>query len=414
MQTVAAFLCCAALLGVAHSQVDLTLVPEANGTVVVQACLAKITGANIFATDNQMLRRIAYVETRDGTDSDTYTPTNNGGIWQLSESKYMQTKGSSSVLTAPVSSISSSFGITWSTTQWVDLRKPLYSALAARLYLLLISTSIPLATNINGQASYWVNQYTFSAGTTSDFTTAVTALQAIEGKNFVRAVQYCNFYIEFSTECSVNGLDLFFVLDESGSVGYSNYQLMKTFAYNIANSFTIGPDDVQIGLLSYSSGHSFRFYLNTHSTKSAVLTAINNIPYNSGGTNTAGALNALRLNGFTSSVGARPSSQGIPRVAIVVTDGYSNSFSQTVAAANALHTAGIIGFAIGISGANTAELNAIASEPSYVAFISSFNSALLANLQQTISNEACTGKHTHFLVRFVSNYGFLYYSLSRI
>ena len=96
MQTVAAFLCCAALLGVAHSQVDLTLVPEANGTVVVQACLAKITGANIFAADNQMLRRIAYVETRDGTDSDTYTPTNNGGIWQLSESKYMQTKGSSS------------------------------------------------------------------------------------------------------------------------------------------------------------------------------------------------------------------------------------------------------------------------------------------------------------------------------
>ena len=167
------------------------------------------------------------------------------------------------------------------------------------------------------------------------------------------------------------------------------------------------------------------------------MTAINNIPYNSGGTYTAGALNALRLNGFTSSVGARPSSQGIPRVAIVVTDGYSNSFSQTVAAANALHTAGIsfaigisgantaelnaiaqlsliLRFAIGISGANTAELNAIASEPSYVAFISSFNSALLANLQQTISNEACTGKHTHFLVRFVSNYGFLYYSLSRI
>lgn len=168
---------------------------------------------------------------------------------------------------------------------------------------------------------------------------------------------------------------------------------MKTFAYNIANSFTIGPDDVQIGLLSFASVSTFRFYLNTYSTKSAVLSAINNIPYNSGGTNTAGALNTLRQSGFTSSAGARPSSQGIPRVAIVVTDGYSNSFSQTVAAANALHAAGIIGFAIGISGANTAELNAIASEPSYVAFISSFNSALLANLQQTISNEACTGKY---------------------
>ena len=191
---------------------------------------------------------------------------------------------------------------------------------------------------------------------------------------------------------------------------------MKTFAYNIANSFTIGPDDVQIGLLSFASVSTFRFYLNTYSTKSAVLSAINSIPYNSGGTNTAVALNTLRQSGFTSSAGARPSSQGIPRVAIVVTDGYSNSFSQTVTAANALHAAGIIGFAIGISGANTAELNAIASQPTYVAFISSFNSALLANLQQTISNEACTGKYNEFtfLVRNTSLLFLYLHSLSRI
>ena len=195
MQAIAALLlCCAALLVRVHSQVDLTLIPEANGTTVVQACLAKITGANIFSADNQMLRRIAYVETRDGKDSDTYTPTNNGGIWQLSKSKYLQTKGSSSVLTAPVSSISSSFGITWSTTQWVDLRKPLYSALAARLYLYLISTSIPLGTNINGQASYWVNQYTSSAGTTSDFTSAVNFLQSSTGSVCCTACHMYGYY----------------------------------------------------------------------------------------------------------------------------------------------------------------------------------------------------------------------------
>ena len=47
------------------------------------------------------------------------------------------------------------------------------------------------------------------------------------------------------------------MMDESGSVGSSNYQLMKTFARNIANSFTIGPQDVQIGLLSFSSSIGF-------------------------------------------------------------------------------------------------------------------------------------------------------------
>ena len=172
------------LLGAVLSQgVDLTLVPEANGTTVVQACLAKISGSNIFTNDNQMLRRIAYVETRDGADSNTYPPNYHGGIWQLDQSKFQATQntGSNTQLQQPVTSISTAFGINWTSAQWVDLRKPFYSALAARLYFLLISTSIPLATDISGQASYWVNYYTFS-GTTAEFTNAVNTLQAVEGK----------------------------------------------------------------------------------------------------------------------------------------------------------------------------------------------------------------------------------------
>ena len=189
----------------------------------------------------------------------------------------------------------------------------------------------------------------------------------------------------------MNGLDLFFVMDASGSVGYSDFQLMKQFVYDIVDSFEIGPDNVRVGVMSYGSSYTFHFYLNTYTTKSEVLSAVNSLPYSGGGTNTALALNAVRTIGFTESNGARPVSTGIPRIAIVITDGYSNSYSNTVAAANALHNGGIIGFAIGISGANTNELNAIASEPSYAAFISNFDSNLLSNLQVTISQEACVG-----------------------
>ena len=195
----------------------------------------------------------------------------------------------------------------------------------------------------------------------------------------------------FVIDCDVSGLDLFFVMDASGSVGYSNFQLMKQFVYNIADSFEIGPDNVRVGVMSYGSSYTFHFYLNTYTTKSEVLSAVNSLPYSSGGTNTALALNTVRTIGFTESNGARPVSTGIPRIAIVITDGYSNSYSNTVAAANALHNGGIIGFAIGISGANTNELNAIASEPSYAAFITNFDSNLLSNLQVTISQEACVG-----------------------
>ena len=181
-------------------------------------------------------------------------------------------------------------------------------------------------------------------------------------------------------------------MDASGSVGYSNFQLMKNFVYNIANSFNIGSDSVRVGVMSYGSYNNYHFYLNTYSTKSSVLSAINNLPYSSGGTNTAGALDGMRTVGFSTSRGARPSSQGVPRVAIVITDGYSNSYSATVTAANNVHNAGIIVFAIGISGANQNELNAIASQLSYVSFISSFSLSLLNSLQYTISQESCVGK----------------------
>ena len=181
-------------------------------------------------------------------------------------------------------------------------------------------------------------------------------------------------------------------MDASGSVGSSNFQIMKTFVRDIANSFEIGPNDVQIGVMSYGSSNSFHFYLNTYSTKSSVLSAISALPYSGGLTNTAGALNGVRTTGFSQSNGARPTSEGIPRVAVVITDGYSNSYSATVTAANALHNAGIIAFAIGIAGANQNELNAIASQASYVSFISSFNVAQLSALQISISQEACVGK----------------------
>ena len=181
-------------------------------------------------------------------------------------------------------------------------------------------------------------------------------------------------------------------MDASGSVGYSNFQLMKNFVHNIADSFNIGSDSVRVGVMSYGSYNNYHFYLNTYSTKSSVLSAINNLPYSGGGTNTAGALDGTRTVGFSTSRGARPSSQGVPRVAIVITDGYSNSYSATVTAANNVHNAGIIVFAIGIAGANQNELNAIASQLSYVSFISSFSLSLLNSLQYTISQESCVGK----------------------
>ena len=191
----------------------------------------------------------------------------------------------------------------------------------------------------------------------------------------------------------MSGIDIYFVMDESGSVGSSNYQLMKQFVYDTVNAFDIGLDDTQVGVISYSSSATARFYLNNYHDKSTLLSAINNLPYNGGGTNTAGAIDLLRQSGFTSLNGGRPESQAIPRVGVVITDGYSNSYSATVTAAQSAHDDDIILFAVGIgTNVNNNELDAIASDLSYVSNLDGFDSTQFAALQTTITNEACTGK----------------------
>jgi len=65
------------------------------------------------------------------------------------------------VLTKYVMDIQKRFGIDWSSVEWKDLRKPLYSALGARLYVLFQSRmsddNIPLS--IEDQARFWKAHY---------------------------------------------------------------------------------------------------------------------------------------------------------------------------------------------------------------------------------------------------------------
>ena len=172
------------LLAVAKCQgQDLTIQEGTNGSAVVSACLSRLRDSEIFPSDNEMLRRIAYVETGDGNSPDTYRANYHGGIWALDEYLFDETQdvaSHESSLTSLYQEIQTKFSIDWSTVEWYDLRKPLYSALAARIYLSNVSTPIPISSLIQSQATYWVTYYNpFAAEST--FVTVVNDLLAIEG-----------------------------------------------------------------------------------------------------------------------------------------------------------------------------------------------------------------------------------------
>ena len=145
--------------------VDDTLREGADGSAVVRAVIGRIEDTNIFPNDNQLLRRIAYVESKDGTDN-TYRNGYYGGIWQVDEVGFNDTQDTASHpgLATKMDKFQEKLDIDWRTVRWQDLRRPLYSGLAARLFLSNKPAVIPCASDLSAQGEYWKVHYNTSAG----------------------------------------------------------------------------------------------------------------------------------------------------------------------------------------------------------------------------------------------------------
>ena len=149
--------------GWAASVDDRILQPGANGTSVVLLTVAHLQQTTVFADDNRMLRRIAYVETRDGT-----RPSDN--IWRVDQDALLRTQ----ILEHPTLNvkqnlISQEFDIEWTSVELEDLKRPLYSAIAARLLLFIAPERLPDASDIEGQALFWKTHYSEN-GSVAEFT----------------------------------------------------------------------------------------------------------------------------------------------------------------------------------------------------------------------------------------------------
>ena len=200
--------------------------------------------------------------------------------------------------------------------------------------------------------------------------------------------------------CTIGGIDLVFVLDTSGSITEARFQMIREFTEQLSMLLDIGIRRSLVGVILFSSNANVQFPVTQHTTASTLLPALNpGLPYSGGGTNTQAALNLLRTAGQTGGMlDLRP---GYVPIAIVVTDGVSNNRNATLAAASALHASNIYAqvYAVGVSGADATELNAIASDPSLVFFTSNFDNAAIAALQQNLTQQLCNINNTSKLTK---------------
>ena len=204
----------------------------------------------------------------------------------------------------------------------------------------------------------------------------------------------CIFVICICADCSNRVVrDVIFVIDTSSSIGSSRFQLVRELIENITINVKVNSPETLFGLITFDNFARYQFNISTYTNLSTLLPAINpGLTYYGGySTNTASALSLLLS-------GSAPGSflqlrNETSNVAIVITDGYSSSYSSLYLAANALHAANIFDvYAVGIGNNNYNELQLIASDPSLVFSTYSLNTLTAQLLEEYVIDQLCSSK----------------------
>ena len=183
------------------------------------------------------------------------------------------------------------------------------------------------------------------------------------------------------------------MIDTSGSIGSSRFQLIREFTANITTELIRNSPRSSVGVILFDSNAHIQFSLQTYTSLNSLLSAINNLPYDDGpSTDTDEALTLLLSTAQNGVLRLRNDSS---KVAIVITDGQSSSRTATLSAAARLRASNIFDvYAVGVDGAHLPELQGIASNSDFVFFTNSFNSTGLLQLQDRIIPQLCGGKWT--------------------
>jgi uncharacterized protein YegL len=171
-------------------------------------------------------------------------------------------------------------------------------------------------------------------------------------------------------------MDLFIVLDSSGSIGAGAFEQAKSALVDLVSMLQIGPKKVQVWVINYGqtveTPISFNNMPVSEFTKENLMQKIREIRYMNGPCTATG--DALLEAKNICDKRCRGFHEGVPRVALVLTDGFSNCGAKVGTASSELgHVTKATVFAVGIgAGINNAELNTIATEKKYVLHVNNY------------------------------------------
>lgn len=167
--------------------------------------------------------------------------------------------------------------------------------------------------------------------------------------------------------------DLVFLIDGSQNVGAANFPYVRDMVSRIIERLDVGRDTVRVALALYHADPEIKFFLNSHDSKSSVLEAVRGLAFPAGDqSNLGAALEEVEESLLSETAGGR-AEEGVPQMVVVISAGPSTD--DTGAGDLALKRAGVVTFVVAVGGAPTAELQAVATDPSFVLSNADFRSA---------------------------------------
>ncbi|XP_053511208.1 collagen alpha-3(VI) chain isoform X5 [Artibeus jamaicensis] len=174
--------------------------------------------------------------------------------------------------------------------------------------------------------------------------------------------------------------DIVFLIDSSDGVRPDGIAHIRDFIIKIVRRLNVGPNKVRIGLVQFSNDVFPEFYLKTHKSSAAMISAIRRLGFRGGSPlNTGKALEFVARNLFVKSAGSRIE-DGVPQHLVLFLGGKSQDdisrFSQVI------RSSGIVSLGVGSHSADRTELQTVTGNPRLVFTVQEFRD--LPNLEDRI------------------------------
>lgn len=161
-------------------------------------------------------------------------------------------------------------------------------------------------------------------------------------------------------ELAPKSADIVFLLDGSDDMRASERQILD-FVIEFVKQIEIGPSNVQIALIQYSTQPTADFTLNTYSRKEDIVNHLKNTKLKGGLTvNTGVALDYVNNNVLTALSGSRVE-QRVPQILILLSG--RKSEDDVLEPVGRLKSAGIVIFAVGVHNADRLEMERLSHSP---------------------------------------------------